>query len=238
MKKTPPTPAINGSSVTGAELPAKLGKSLNFGKCKGAEPSLSDPDLLVSTLKGLAIFHDKGVTIESLYTVKNVDLHTGHIDYDGSIVVKGDVMSGMKIKVSGDVQVFGMVENASIEAGGNVDIKLGSIGHALDLNAENKAQIKCKGNLSAGYLENVLVDAQGDVLIKSRVSNCVVKAGSQLIVGNHKEVKSGIVGGSVVAGSIIRAEVLGSSGGTLTRAAIECSDDVGEEMNAIKKNIV
>ena len=238
MRKYPPTPAINGRSVTGKELSARLGKNLSFGKCKGAEPSSFDPDLLISTLKGQPIFNDNGVTVESLYTVKKVDLHTGHVDYDGSIVVKGDVMPGMKIKVSGDVQVFGMVENASIEAGGNVDIKLGAIGRAWDSNAENKVQIRCKGNLSAGHIENFFIDAQGDVLIKSRISNCDVKAGSQVIVGNHKEMKSGIVGGNVIAGSIIRTEALGSSGSTLTQVSIECSSDVTEEMNTIKKNIV
>jgi len=238
MRKYAPTPATNGKSVTGKALPARLGKMQGFKKCKGAEPSLSDSDLLISTIKGQPIAIKQGINVEDLYTVKNVDLHTGHVNYDGSIIVEGDVVSGMKIKVSGDVQVFGMVGSACIEAGGNIDIKLGAIGHAMTENQNNKLQLVCKGNLSAGHLENAVVDVQGDILIKSRISNCEIKAGQQIVVGNNKEKKSGIVGGSVMAGSLIRVESLGSSGGTLTHVSIECGKDTLERIETVKKDIV
>jgi uncharacterized protein (DUF342 family) len=198
----------------------------------------TDPDLLISSIKGQPVIADNGVGVDNLYTVKKIDLHTGHVDYDGSVVVKGDVASGMKIKVSGDVQVFGMVENATIDAGGNVDIKLGAVGHVNSPAAENSMQINCKGNLTAAYLENVSANAGGDVLIKSIATNCEINAGCQIVVGNHRQEKSGIVGGHVAAGSIIRAEVLGSSAGALTNVSIACSAEVLAKFEAIKKEIV
>ncbi len=237
MRRISPTPAKNGRSVTGQDLKAKIGKELKFSKCKGAQVSPADPDRLVSTLKGQPVITHRGVKIENIYTVKNVDVHTGHIEYDGSVVVKGDVASGMKINVSGDVQVFGMVENACIDAGGNIDIKLGAVGRTDNSKADGKIQINCKGNLSAGYMENVFANVQGDVFIKSRISNCEVKAGFQVIVGNPQQDKSGIVGGTITAGSIIRAEVLGSSAGTLTSVAIACSDEMLENFDTIKQEI-
>lgn len=215
MRKYPPEAAKPGLSVTGHELPARMGKKLNFKKSTGAGISSTDPDLLISSIKGQPVIADNGVGVDNLYTVKKIDLHTGHVDYDGSVVVKGDVASGMKIKVSGDVQVFGMVENATIDAGGNVDIKLGAVGHVNSPAAENSMQINCKGNLTAAYLENVSANAGGDVLIKSIASNCEINAGYQVVVGNHRQEKSGVVGGHVTAGSIIRAEVLGSSASAL-----------------------
>ena len=232
MRKHPPVMGINGLSVTGLELPARVANTFAFAKCKGAEVSSDDPDVLVSTIKGLPVIIDRGVNIENLYTVQNVGLESGHIEYDGSVIVKGDVASDMKIKVSGDVQIFGMVENASIEAIGNIDIKLGAVGHAVDHKAENKMQIRCKGNLTAAYLENAFVDVQGDILIKSRISNC------EVIVGNRQQHKSGIVGGSVTAGLLVRAEVLGSSGGALTQVAIACDSDSLEKLDELKKVIV
>ena len=241
MRKYPPEPAKPGRTVTGNELPARIGKKLNFKKAKGSIVSPADPDLLISAIKGQPVIIDKGVSVDKLYTVKKVDLHTGHVDYDGSVVVKGDVASGMKIKVSGDVQIFGMVENATIEAGGNVDIKLGAVGR-VDVTdnpeAENSMQINCKGNLTAAYLENVSANVGGDMLIKSRVSNCVINTGYQIIVGNSQQEKSGIVGGHVTAGSIIRAEVLGSSACALTSVDIACSADVLEQFGVIKQEIV
>ena len=237
MERLPPTPARNGRSVTGKDIKAKAGKKLPFSKCKGAQVSSTDPDRLVSIVKGQPVITSRGVIIENIYTVKSVDVHTGHIDYDGSLVVKGDVASGMKINVSGDVQVFGMVENACIDAGGNIDIKLGAVGRAESSKDEERMRINCKGNLSAGYMENVVVKVQGDVFIKSRLSNCEVNAGYQVVVGNPQQDKSGIVGGSTTAGSIIRAEVLGSTAGTLTSIAIACSQDVLQHFEVLKKEI-
>lgn len=237
MRKHPPVSGVSGKTVTGTEIVARIAKTLNFKKCKGAVVSPSDKDLLIAEIKGQPIIAERGVNIDKVLTVKNVDLHTGHIDYDGSVVVKGDVVSGMKIKVTGDVQVFGMVENASIEAGGNIDIKLGAIGHADDPRAENAMYIKCLGNLTAAYLENVQADVQGDVLIKSRVSNCEINAGYQIIVGNHRQQKSGIVGGHVNAGSLIRAEVLGSTGCALTHVAIVCKAEFIEQYKMLKQNL-
>ena len=238
MRKYPPTKSKNGRSVTGQELPARIGKALNFKKCKGAMISSSDPDLLISAIKGQPIIVDKGVNVDNLHVVKNVNVHTGHIDYDGSLVVKGDVASGTKIKVSGDVQIFGTVENACIDADGNVDIKLGAIGRAETLLTEGGMQINCKGNLSVGFLESVEVNVNGDVLVKSRLSNCEVKAGHQVIVGNRQQDKSGIVGGHVLAGSIIRAEVLGSSGCAATHVEISCAAGLLEQYEKLKKEIV
>lgn len=235
MRKTPPEPATIGRSVTGQELVAKKGKNLNFKKCKGAVVSPADPDILISTIKGQPVIFDKGVNVDNIYTVKNVNLRTGHIIYDGTVVVQGDVASGMKIKVSGDVQVMGIVENASIEAKGNVDIKLGAIGRAGDI--KNKMQIFCEGNLSAAYLENALVNVQGDILIKSRISNCKLQAGHQVIVGNRQQEKSGIVGGHVSAGTRIRSEVLGSSGCASTHVEIACNANSLEQYEAIKRDI-
>jgi hypothetical protein len=237
MKQVAPLPGKNGHSVTGQELKAYVGKKIKFSKCIGAEVSSADPEVLVSTLKGQPIVSDRGVSVENIHIVKNVDIHTGHIDFDGSLVVKGDVASGMKIKVTGDVQIFGVVENASIDAGGNIDIKLGAIGQVKSDRYKEKMQINCDGNLTAGQLENLVANVKGDIFVKSRISNCEVKAGHQVIVGNTQQKKSGIVGGYITAGSVIRAEVLGSSAGTETTVVIACSDEINNAFSSIKTEI-
>jgi len=237
MRKYPPPLEKPGIAITGVEIPARKSKSINFNKCKGATVSPTDPDLLLASIKGQPSIADHGVNVDNVLTVKNVDLRTGHIDYDGSLVVKGDVVSDMKINVTGDVQVFGMVENATVVATGNVDIKQGAIGHTDNPKVENTMQINCQGNLTAGYLENVHADVQGDVLIKSIVSNCQLRVGRQLIVGNPRQKKSGVTGGSVAAGTLIRAETLGSSGCAITHVAISYKAEVAEKYDALKHEI-
>jgi len=238
MRKYPPEPAVLGKSVTGAELSARMAKTLHFKQHKGAMVSPTDSGLLISQIKGQPIISKRGVAIDNIYTVNNVDLRTGHIDYDGAIVVLGDVASGMKIKVTGDVQIYGMVENADIESDGNIDIKLGAIGRTNKKEIENLMKIRCKGDLTAGYLENVSGDIQGNIVVKSRISNCVLRAGEQFIVGNREQEKSGIVGGHIIAGSMIRSEVLGSTGCAITHIELAYKTDVLEQYEALKRLII
>jgi len=215
MRRIPFTHGVDGVGVTGEVLNAKNGRDIKFKKCKGASVSEMDDNLLIASVKGQPILLERGVEVDDVYQVENVDLHTGHVDYDGSVVIKGSVISGMRVKATGDIQIYGLVENALIESGGNVDIKLGAVGREDDEEG-NKMEIRCAGNLSANYLENIQATVQGDVLIKSRISNSFINAGNQVVVGNSYQEKSGIVGGKIVAGRIIRGEVLGSEGGTVT----------------------
>jgi len=238
MRKYPPEPAVLGKSVTGIELSGRIAKTLNFTRCKGAQVSPTDSGLLISKIKGQPVIGIKGVGVDNIYTVKNVGLRTGHIDYDGTVVVLGDVVSGMKIKATGDVQIYGMVENADIESDGNIDIKLGAVGRSNKKEISNCMKIYCKGDLTAGYLENVSGYVEGNILVKSRISNCELQAGNQVIVGNKEQEKSGIVGGHIIAGSMIRTEALGSTGCALTRVELAYKKDILEQYEGIKRLIV
>ncbi len=238
MRKHPPAPPKNGLSVTGKEIPAHIGKALNFGKYKGARISPKDPNLLIAEIKGQPIVNERSVNVDRIYTVKNVDVHTGHIDYDGTVIIQGNVVSGMKIAATGDVQVFGMVENATIEADGNIDIKLGAIGHANSPDEENHMLIRCSGNLTAAYLENATIQVEGDVLVKSIISNCQMNVGNQIIAGNRQQKKSGITGGHIHAGTLIRTETLGSEGCTPTHVEINCAPELKSHYETLKTTLV
>jgi len=238
MRVHPPEPAVMGKSVTGVELSARMAKTLGFSKSKGAKVSPTDSGLLLAAIKGQPIISKNGVAVDNIITVKNVDLRTGHIDYDGTIIVLGDVASGMKIKVTGDVQIYGMVENANIESEGNIDIKLGAIGRTKNETTDSRMRIRCKGNLTAGYLENVTGNIEGNILVKSRISNCELQAGDQVIVGNQEQDKSGIVGGHIIAKSMIRTEMLGSIGCALTSVELAYEIDMLEKYESIKRLIV
>ncbi|NOQ17477.1 MAG: DUF342 domain-containing protein [Methyloprofundus sp.] len=234
MRMIPPTKPKKGINVIGEEIEAKTGEVLEFNAGDGAVISSKNPNILISSMKGQPIMENKGIKVGNLKTLGSVDLATGDIDYDGSIIIKENISAGMKVKATGDVQVFGMLEDGSIEAGGNVDIKLGALGQA---NRNNNIGIKCAGNLSAGYLDNIRVQAKGDVLIKTKLSNSFVFAEQQVVVGSKGQKKSSIVGGRVVSGILIRAEELGVSSGILTEVVVLYSDAVEERLKSIKKEI-
>lgn len=237
MQRTPPSTGENGFTVTGKEIPARIGKLIPFQKCKGAKVSTEDSNILIAEIKGQPILLDRGVNVDPVFTVDEVDVHLGNIIYDGSLVVKGTVTAGMKIKVTGDIQVNGMVENAVLEADGNIDIKMGAIGRPIDDNPFECLQIKCAGNLSATYIKNAIIDVEGDVLIKSRLENCIVKSKHQIIAGSSNRPHSGIVGGKITAGSLIRTEELGSSGFAPTIAGIGYDRGLIKEKESLQQAI-
>ena len=234
MRIIPPTEPKKGINVIGEEIEARTGEALGFNAGDGVVICSKNPNVLISSMKGQPVMANKGVQVGHLKTLGSVDLATGDIDYDGSIIIKENISAGMRVKATGDVQVFGMLEDGSIEAGGNVDIKLGARGHA---NRNSNIEIKCAGNLSAGYLDNIRVQAKGDVLIKTKLSNSFVFAEQQIVVGSQGQKKSSIVGGRTVSGVLIRAEELGGSSGVSTEVVVLYSDAVEERLKSIKKDI-
>lgn len=50
--------------------------------------------------------------VDEVLSVKQVDIRHGHVMFEGSLLVTGDVMPGMRIKTSGDVVIGGFVEGA------------------------------------------------------------------------------------------------------------------------------
>lgn len=69
------------------------------------------------------------LAIESVYEIKeDVSLKTGNIDFNGTVIIRGDVPTGFSIKASGDILIDGLVEAAHIEAKGSVTIVKGIVG--------------------------------------------------------------------------------------------------------------
>jgi len=234
MRMIPATLPKKGVNVLGEPLEATAGKALELNVGEGAVICDKNPHIMRSGMKGQPIKADNGVKIGHLKTLGSVDLATGDIDFDGSIIIKENISAGVKVKATGDVQVFGMLEDGSIEAGGNIDIKLGALGHAKK---NSNVELRCDGNLSAGYLDNIRVQVKGDVLIKTKLSNSFVFAEQQVVVGSSQQKKSAITGGRVVSGVMIRAEELGGSSGIATEVVVLYNDKLEEKLKSLKQEI-
>lgn len=160
---------------------------------------------LTSKVNGHVTLVEGKVFVSNVFVVKNVDMSTGDIEYDGSVQVDGNVQSNFNIKAGGNIVVNGIVEAAYLEAGGDIIIARGMKGMT-------KGSLKAKGNIVVKFLENAKVTAQGSVNTDSIVHSEVL-AGTEVIV----EGKRGfIAGGHVCAGSQIKAKTLGSVMGIST----------------------
>ncbi len=149
---TPAERGTDGTDVLGMPLnPAKVTVlSLKHGK----NIHLSDDKLeMYSDVSGNVTLVDDTVFVSNVYEVPaDVGPSTGDIDYDGSVEVKGNVLTGYTVKASGDITVNGAVEGAVLDAGGKIVLKRGIQGMGKgNMKAEgDSVQVHGKRGLIAG----------------------------------------------------------------------------------------
>lgn len=129
-KIIPAQPGKLGMTVTGDELAFKAGKEAHF---KIGKNVLIDNDgtSMYAAIDGLVTLTDNGkINVFPVYEVNgDVDYSTGNIDFVGTVVIRGNVLSGFTVKSAGDIRVVGGVEGAELISGGSIEITGGIIGY-------------------------------------------------------------------------------------------------------------
>ena len=214
MRLILPTNGDPGETVTGKPFPVKQGKSVAFStNLDGAILDPNDPTRLVAAISGCPVIVKDGVTVDPVFNVQDVDLHTGNINFSGAVHVSGDVQGDMTIIASGDIYVDGTVGNAMLESGGDIIVKGGIIGgselHA-DRGEKFHASVKCKGSCTARFVQNANITAGNAIYIHDISMLSTLTAGHQIIVGDKGSRKGDIIGGKIHATMLVKAQNIGS----------------------------
>lgn len=200
----PEQPGEVGYDVYGKALKPKEVKkeTLKFGKnIELSEDKLS----IISQVDGHVSIADKKVVVSSVYQVKGVNVSTGNISYDGSIEIAGNVDANFEVKAGGNVVVNGLVEGATIIAGGNIIIAKG-------MNGMGKGYLRARGDVIVKFLENARI-VTGGFLETEAILHCTVSSGSDVKVDGRRGI---ILGGRVQAANAIIAKTVGASMSTAT----------------------
>ncbi|SNY46382.1 hypothetical protein SAMN06297280_1089 [Arsukibacterium tuosuense] len=179
MRRHPPTAGVAGMLVSGEMIPATPGLQLEWQLGEGVELAPADGDLLLAARDGLPRVIEAGATVDEVFTVKNVDLATGHIVFRGSVVVNGSVTEGMKVVAGGNVFVKGMVEGTLIEAGGDITINGSVIGHQLaqaDQQSEYSTELKAVGDIQCNLAQYSRISCGGNLYVSKQLMHCAVEA--------------------------------------------------------------
>ncbi len=215
MRLIPPTSGTPGETVTGKTLPVRPGKKIAFAaKLDGVIPDPKDPNMLIAAISGCPSVLKNGVSIDPIYSVQDVDLHVGNISFDGTVHVSGDVHADMSIKATGDIYVDGTIEDAMLEAGGDIIVKGGIIGSSeqhAELTERYPATIKCDGTCTARFVQNTHISAKKGIFIHDVAMQSELTAGHQIVVGDKGSRKGEIIGGVARATMLVKAQIIGSS---------------------------
>lgn len=216
MRRHPPRPGDPGVNVLGEKLPAANGRDLQFAvRLQGVTPSPEDSNVLIAEIAGQPLLQRDGISVEPVLKFDDIDVSVGNIDFPGSLIVRGDIRSGMKVHAGGDITVQGVIESAQVSAGGDIRVQGGIVGHAAAQHSMQRAandvataRIVAHGNVNARYIENAVVEAQQSVHVTESIVQSDVMALDQVVVGGKGQ-KGHILGGLVRATGMVSADFLG-----------------------------
>jgi len=200
LRMTPASSGRKGVDVFGTSVPARQGREINFPSINNTEISKGDPHLLASKINACVILKGNTVELSAVHEVMgDVDLSTGNIRFEGSVIVRGDVKSGFEIHSKGNVEIGGLVEDATIVADGDVNVKGGFLG-------EGKGVIRSGGQVHLKFIRNQKVEAIKAIYISNEALNSNLYSHEKIYVASKR---LGLAGGFACA---INGMQLGSLG--------------------------
>lgn len=218
-------PGVPGENIYGEPLkPGDVKKTvLKYGN--NIEVS-EDKMILTSMVDGHVELVEGTVFVSNVLEVENVDNSTGNIDYDGNVQINGNVCTNFTVRAQGDILVKGVVEGASLWAGGNIIIVRG-------MNGMGKGILQAEGNIVAKFLENATAEAKGYVSSES-ILHSRVMAGEEVNVDGRRGF---ITGGKVSATGCINVKTLGSEMGADTVVEVGADPRIKDRIEKLQKQI-
>lgn len=247
----PPTAGQPGENVLGGVIEPRPGRMVKFsGSLEGAMVSESDPNLLISTVKGHPVIMKDGVRVDPTLVLKEVNLASGNIDFDGSVFVKGSVASGFEIRATGDVVVKDTVDKARIIAGGNIEVGNGVLGEepasgvpilkddqadgAQDAESTMKTYLCAEGDVSAKFINLSEIKAGQCIRVKEYTMHCRLTAKDYVLLGQAGG-KGGLFGGVTYAEKSVIANQIGTEAYIKTAVIVGRTKAMNDRLSALRQ---
>ncbi|HTP59047.1 MAG TPA: FapA family protein, partial [Spirochaetia bacterium] len=142
----------------------------------------------------------------------DVDYSTGHVDFPGDVIIRGQIKQGFKVKAGGALTCMKLIDASEITCGGDLETGQGILGRM-------QGTVKVGGKVRAKFIENCYLEAGGDVAVSTGCLNSVIYTLGTLVTGP----RGVIIGGKVYAQKGVSAFQIGSTAGV--RTEIHCGID-------------
>ena len=195
MQRIPPIKGKTGKNVLYDIVQPQGGLDIPFSSDqRGVYLNPEDKNQLLAAITGQPILVPNGMIVSPILTIKNVDLASGNIRFEGSVVVLGDVEVDMKVYALEDITIDGHVTNAKIECKGNLTIKGGVTGNS-ELIAGG--DINIKGGIQ-GYSEQELKELNKKIAPPAKTETPV----KEVVVKENSRVTKVAARGSICIGFV------------------------------------
>jgi len=226
-ERFPPTEAVPGTTVTGKPVPGKDGKPARWKMGKNVVVN-EDQKGMYAVIDGLVtVTTDKKINVFPVYEVNgDVDYRIGNINFIGTVVIRGNVLSGFKVKAAGDIRITGGVEGAEIEAGGSIHIHSGIF-------AGNKGFVKAGVDVKSSFVQEAYVTAGENIEVTQAILHSNLRAGRSVRCTG----KGLIIGGIVQARDYIFARTVGNPMSTATVLEVGAAPELRQELQELTTSL-
>lgn len=222
------TEGKEGKGVTGIVLPGKNGKEARFKVGKNVVLN-SEQTAMYAAIDGLITKTDNDkINVFPVYEVNgDVDYRTGNIDFVGTVVIRGNVLTGFRVKAAGDIRVIGGVEGAELESEGSIEITGGVM-------AGDKGFLKANRNIKLSFVQDGRLIAGENITVSQSIMHSHLKAGKSVVCSGAKGL---IVGGIVQAGERVAARTIGNTMSTATSIEVGVLPELRTELQELRTSI-
>lgn len=221
IEKIPLKGGKAGTKVNGKKINQRKGKDVRLRAGKDVTSNVEGTRFYAEK-SGQVIFRNYQLSIESVYSVGDVDASVGNIHFVGSVKVNGNITDNYEVHATESVEVSDTVSNAVIEAGGDVIIGGGAL----------HSKIKAKGSVTCKYAQESEIEAKQDVNAAAYLKNCRIRANAKIMVP-----QGAIIGGSCSARKEVVARNIGSEAEVKTEIRVGLDPEMTEKFREAEQDV-
>lgn len=222
--RIPQTKGKPGKNILGEPVPAQNGRPCPMPE--GRNTKVVGEHRLIATCNGQIVDKGSRISIDPKLEIKGgVGVQTGDVEFDGTILIRGDVEQGFKVKATGDIEIKGSINGAEV-TGRNVYISGGITG-------ADRAKVYAEHDIRTAFAENAWIEAGNDVFISDIALHSQIRAGKRLIMEDRH---GQITGGHAVAGEMLSVKILGNEAYVVTKVSVGIDPSLQKEYQDLRKN--
>ncbi len=180
---------IPGRNIYGEELHA-LGSAQDAQIAAGEGVVLREGGRFYASRDGLIEIRGQTLAVLDTYVHEgSVNLSSGNLAFEGSVLIRGDIESGASVEVKGSLVVEGLIGNSQVKVKGNLEVKGGILTSAHGL-------VAVAGDCKALFIENSRIHVKGRLEIATSLLNSEVVCGKNIWI---KDKAKGLISGGQVS---------------------------------------
>ena len=213
-RNTPYRQGQMGSTIRGK---AFAYKTMKITEIEAGENTRAEGDCIVTGCDGRFEYTEHSFRVNEVLEISSdVDYKTGHINFPGDVIIKGEIKDGFRVHSGGTVYCAKTMDASEVISQKDLIVKHGIIGR-------NKGRVKVAGKVETKFIENCYLEAKSDIFVENGILNSAIHTLKRLELGG----KGIIIGGKIYAQDGVTAAQIGSALGP--RTEIYCGIDYSVE---------